>query len=243
MDAGRKAVGTALRRASPPGVSKQEAIRAAVTDYIVANSMPAGALLPTELVLMDELGVGRNALREAMKALEALGIVQIRHGFGTYVGNATLAALESGLRFRTEKSLHTDLSEIRNLLDVREVLEVGLASRVVSAVAPSDLALLDDIVDRMESTAAGGEYFPALDWQFHEALYVPLGNALIVDLLRVFWQVFSQVDAELPGARYAPAIAVQWHRDILDAIHAGDGSAASGAMGAHFSGIRGRLEV
>jgi DNA-binding FadR family transcriptional regulator len=176
-----------------------------------------------------------------MKVLEALGIVEIRHGFGTYVGGSTLTALESGLRFRAERSLHEGLAEIRELLDVREVLEVGLMDRVVTVLTDADLAALAEVVAEMAAAAERGEHFENADWRFHEGLYRPLDNHLVVDLLRVFWDVFHQVEPGLPGARYTPAAAAGWHRDILAALVARDVERARAAMSAHFSDIRERL--
>ncbi len=105
----------------------QEQVRSLLTDYIVEHGLGPGDPLPTEQELMREFGVGRNVLREGLKALQALGIVEVRHGYGTFVGNAGLTALERGLHFRAAMSLRAGLGELRDLLDVREALEVGLA--------------------------------------------------------------------------------------------------------------------
>src|SRR5258706_3844681 len=72
-----------------------------IIDLIVDRGLPPGAPMPTELSLMDDIGVGRNSIREAIKALQALGIVEVRHGYGTFVGSAGSAALQTWLRFRT----------------------------------------------------------------------------------------------------------------------------------------------
>ena len=68
---------------------------------ILDRRLRAGAPLPTEAELMEDLGVSRNSVREALKALQALDIVEIRHGYGTYVGQASLTPLIDGLTFRT----------------------------------------------------------------------------------------------------------------------------------------------
>ena len=223
------------------GPTKQETIRQAVTRFILDHGLEAGDALPTEAEFAELLGVGRNALRESMKVLDALGIVEIRHGFGTYVGEAALDSLERGLRFRAERSLSSGYSSIRDVLEVRELLEVALMPRVVAAFTGDDRAALGDIVARMRERAAADEYFPDLDWRFHETLYRPLGNALVVELVRVFWQVFSDVEPELPTSRYTPAQAYRWHAEILEAIEARDADAAETAMRAHFTGINERV--
>ncbi|WP_229119983.1 FadR/GntR family transcriptional regulator [Enemella evansiae] len=219
----------------------QEQVRSLLTDYIVEHGLGPGDPLPTEQELMREFGVGRNVLREGLKALQALGIVEVRHGYGTFVGNAGLTALERGLHFRAAMSLRAGLGELRDLLDVREALEVGLAARVVAAVDDAQLAALEEIVQGMQRAAVAGDYFPELDWRFHETLYAPLGNALVTDLLRVFWRVFGDVEAQLPGARYTPVAAAGWHAGILAAVRQQDVGATQRAVATHFADIRERL--
>nr|WP_262505854.1 GntR family transcriptional regulator [Streptomyces sp. TRM68367] len=72
-----------------------------IKKLIIDRRLPSGAPLRTEPLLMDYLGASRNSVREALKALRAMGIVEIRHGFGTYVGPRSLAPMIEGLAFRT----------------------------------------------------------------------------------------------------------------------------------------------
>jgi DNA-binding FadR family transcriptional regulator len=219
----------------------QTFIRDAMKSYILERGLKAGDPLPNEQDLMVQLGVGRHPLREAMKALQAVGIIEIRHGHGTYVGQVTLQSLEDGLAFRMSQSMAGDLRDVANVLEVRQAIEVGLADDVVAKFRKHSFDDLDTIVARMEAKAAEGKYFPDEDWAFHQALYEPLGNALIIDLLSVFWRTFAQVDARLPGARYSPADAAQWHRDLLNTLKTGDSEAFARSMKKHFHGIHTRL--
>ncbi|HLT61868.1 MAG TPA: FadR/GntR family transcriptional regulator [Microlunatus sp.] len=222
--------------------TNQEYIRDAVKAYILDHNLAAGDPLPTEQELMSQLGVGRHPLREAMKALQAVGIIEIRHGYGTYVGKLGLKSLEDGLAFRMSQSMAGDLREVRNVLAVRQALEVGLADEVVAHFAGGDLAELTEIVERMESKAERGETFAEEDWEFHRALYEPLGNDLVLDLVSVFWRTFADVNARLPGDEYAPTTSARWHRDLLDALRTGDPAKFAAAMKDHFLGIRVRFE-
>jgi DNA-binding FadR family transcriptional regulator len=223
--------------------ANQRALQESIKALIVERGLAAGSPLPTESELMGELAVSRHPLREAMKALEAVGIVDIRHGYGTYVGSVPFSALEAGLSFRTALSVRGDYADIRNLLEVREVLEAGLVGRVLAAHSHLDFAGLDAAVTRMEEEAEHGRFTPEQDWTFHETLYRPLGNELVLDLLQVFWKVFNTLDADLPRAPDAPAATARWHRQILDALLAKDESALHEAISGHFRGIRDRLEI
>jgi DNA-binding FadR family transcriptional regulator len=219
----------------------QSFIRDQMKSFILERGLKAGDPLPNEQELMVQLGVGRHPLREAMKALQAVGIIEIRHGHGTYVGQVTLQSLEDGLAFRLSQSMAGDLRDVRNVLEVRQALEVGLASEVVAHFSTTGVSHLEALVSAMESKASAGEYFPTEDWAFHEALYEPLGNALIIDLLSVFWRTFADVDARLPGARYTPLDAASWHRDLLNTLQSGDPADFADSMKAHFVGINTRL--
>jgi DNA-binding FadR family transcriptional regulator len=221
--------------------ANQEALREAVKALIVERGLRPGAALPTETELMRELGVSRHPLREAMKALEAVGIVDIRHGYGTYVGSVPMSALKAGLAFRGALSVRGDLTDMRDLLEVREVMETGLVPRVLAAYDDLDLGGLESAVAGMERAAGHGRYAPDDDWRFHETLYRPLGNALVLDLLQVFWKVFQELDDDLPRAASTPEATAAWHRAILEALRAKDEPALRAAAAEHFSDIRARV--
>ncbi|WP_114559046.1 FadR/GntR family transcriptional regulator [Desertihabitans aurantiacus] len=221
--------------------SNQRRIQDRIKQYVLDHGLAAGDPMPTEPVLMEVLGVSRNALREAMKALQALGFIDIRHGFGTYVGQPGLDPLRESLTFRMTRSLEGDLAEVRNLLDVRQALEVGFAEEVVGYYRDHPTDELDRLVSVMEAVGAVGGDFLRADLDFHLALYAPLDNPLSTDLLTVFWRAFHEVDPRLPQPDYSQSESAHWHRMLLDALVAGDPMLYMQRMREHFSGIRARL--
>jgi DNA-binding FadR family transcriptional regulator len=223
--------------------ANQRALQEAIKHMIVERGLPAGAALPTESELMRQLQVSRHPLREAMKALQAVGIVDIRHGYGTYVGSVPFTGLEAGLAFRGALSVRGDHADIRDLLEIREVLESGLVDRVLAAYDQIDFDALEAEVAAMERAAGRGRYAPERDWAFHETLYRPLGNQLILELLQVFWRVFNTLDAQLPRAGGTPEATAGWHRRILEALRARDEPAMRAAFVRHFEGIRSRVRA
>ncbi|MHB9861827.1 FadR/GntR family transcriptional regulator [Streptomyces sp. YIM S03343] len=223
------------------GESRNSRIQRQVVQLILDRRLTPGAPLPTEAELMEDLGVSRNSVREALKALQALDLVEIRHGYGTYVGQASLTPLVDGLTFRTLTRRDDDPGALAEILQVREALEEGLVGRVAAVVSAPDLDRLENVLTRMEETSGTGRPFPELDREFHELLYAPLGNALVPQLLGVFWTVFRRV----AGARGrtgdpAPEITVRRHRDIVTALRAGDAAGARHAMAVHFRGVEER---
>lgn len=208
---------------------------------ILDRRLRPGELLPTEAELMEELGVSRNSVREALKALQALDIVEIRHGYGTYVGQASLTPLADGLTFRTLVQLADDTHALAEILQLREVLEEGLVRRVAVLLTHEELCQLEALVGKMEAAAEEGVAFPDLDREFHETLYRSLGNELVPQLLGAFWNVFNRVAGVRGWARDpAPDVTVRRHRDIVTALRAKDVEGAQRAMADHFRGIEAR---
>ena len=227
------------RRRPERRVSSQ--IQREVTQLILDRGLQAGAPLPTETELMEDLGVSRNSVREALKALQALDIVDIRHGYGTDVGEASLTPLVDGLTFRALARQGGDTAALAEILQVREVLEEGLVRRVAGTLTEDELDGLAAVVDRMEAAGRAGEPVAELDRDFHELLYASLGNALVPQLLGAFWTVFLRV----AGARGwtddpIPELTVRRHRDIVAALRARDVEGAQRAMSDHFRGIEAR---
>ncbi|MFG2497065.1 FadR/GntR family transcriptional regulator [Streptomyces sp. NPDC048441] len=212
-----------------------------VMQLILDRGLKPGALLPTEAELMEALGVSRNSVREALKALQALDIVEIRHGYGTYVGQVSLTPLADGLTFRTLVQPADDTHALLEILQLREVIEEGLVRRIAVLLTDEELCQLEALVGRMEESADTGAVFPELDREFHETLYRSLGNELVPQLLGAFWNVFNRVAGVRGWARDpAPEVTVRRHRDIVTALRARDVEGAQRAMADHFRGIEAR---
>lgn len=204
---------------------------------ILDRGLQPGEPLPTEIELVKELGVSRNSVREALKALQALDIVEIRHGYGTYVGRLSLDPLADGLTFRTLQRMGTDLKALSDILEAREALEDGLIRRVAASIPEEDLAALDAVVASMDERAKAGHAFPDEDREFHDILYRSLGNTIVGQLLRAFWDVFHRVSNELGSADPDPVETARRHRAIVEAVRRREVGAAQQAMAEHFRNI------
>lgn len=217
--------------------SRSAEVQQAVKDLIHEKRLAAGDPLPTESELMDELGIGRNSVREALKALQAVGIVDIRHGFGMFVGRMSLTGLVDEVAFHSRRSVEDHLGY---LIEIREVLESGLVRRLIDQRLDTGAAAA--VVDRMDAEAAVGEVSPETDRLFHDVLYRPLRNPLVGQLLGAFWDLDHLLRDDLGGPDEPPADVARKHRDIHAAVTAGDRDAAVAAMRAHFEEVRARLD-
>ncbi|QOV46857.1 FadR/GntR family transcriptional regulator [Streptomyces chromofuscus] len=212
-----------------------------IKKLIVDRRLAFGAPLPTEPELMAFLGASRNSVREALKALQAMGIVEIRHGFGTYVGRMSFAPMIEGLAFRTVAGHHRGEDSLLQLLRLREAMETGLVSRLAGRLTEGHLAELEALVDAMDRRAAQGVSLAGTDRTFHATLYRGLDNALLSEVLEAFWDAFHRVSRDLVEVPQDPRITCRQHREILDAVRSGDSLRAEQAIGDHFSHIRTRL--
>ncbi|MFI6517691.1 FadR/GntR family transcriptional regulator [Spirillospora sp. NPDC050679] len=214
-----------------------------VKQLILERGLAVGDPMPTEFELVEELDVSRNSLREALKALQAVGIVEIRHGFGMYVGTMSLGALVDELTFHARVSQRHGRDDLVHLVEVREILERGLVEQVIARGLAAGNAELDEVMRRMEEEAAAGRVTPETDRLFHELLYRPLANPIVNQLLGAFWDVYRTLQHDLAPVAQEAADVAQRHRDIYDALRASDRQAAVAAMAAHFQGIRDRLRA
>ncbi len=214
-----------------------------IKEFIVRNNLQPGDLMPTETVLCDELGVSRSSVREAIKTLSALDIVEVRHGHGTYVGSLSLRALVQSLAFRGLLSSNDDQKVLLDLVEVRQMLEQGLATQIVLAMKGELHSQLREVTDAMEEKAARGEEFFDEDREFHLMLMHPLGNDLVIQLTGAFWDVHAMVAPILGPAGKDIKSTAQDHVDIVDAAAAGDEEGLREAIAAHYEPIRRRIEA
>lgn len=231
------------KRAGKTRTSRADEVQQQIKQLILDRGLAAGDPMPTEFELVDELDISRNSLREALKALQAVGIVEIKHGHGMYVGSMSMAALVDELTFHARMSLPRGQAELAHLVDIREVLERGLIEQVIDRAPDGDDAEVEQVLIRMAAEAAAGSVTPETDRRFHELLYRPLANPIVEQLLSAFWDVYHTFEHELVPMRESSQDVVQRHREIYEALRRLDRPAAHAAMTEHFHGIRERLTL
>lgn len=207
-----------------------------IKHLILTRRLRPGDPMPTETELCETLGVSRSSVREAVRALTALGIVDVRHGHGTFVGELSLDPLVETLVLRGALQPGTDRQALREVIEVREALDAAMADRLAEAARGTrdpDLWLL---VETMEEIGHGGEDFAAADRAFHAALHALTGNSLAGPLAAAFWDVYTAVMPHL-GVRLPDDLAqtVGAHREMLEAVEAGDAQGYREAVRRHYA--------
>lgn len=205
---------------------------------ITLGTLIPGQRLPSERVLANLLGVSRPTTREAVRALEAMGIVSTRHGSGTFVTDLSAETLARPLIF----VLDINRNALHELFAVRVLLETGAAETAARSADRHTCDRLAACIAEMRS-ATDAESFLGPDLAFHQIVHQASGNALICALmngLRALTRASLLVSAAGEPARRE---AVTEHEAILAALHQGDGAAASLAMRAHVENAQRRSQA
>lgn len=220
---------------------RQREVAERIKQYILHHRLRPGDALPTEAELRAAIGASRSSVREAIKALTALDIVEVRHGYGTYVGKLSLAALVESLSFRGLLSRSDDYQVLSELVQVRQTLEQGLASAIIPALGEDLRGELERLTDAMDERARAGETFIEQDREFHLLLMKPLGNELVTQLTAAFWDVHAIVAPTMPTTPESVRETVAAHRAIVRAASAEDLHGFAEAIAAHYAPVRRHL--
>jgi DNA-binding FadR family transcriptional regulator len=195
----------------------------AIQEYMLSGRLHPGDPMPTETELCERLGVSRSSMREAMRTLTALDIVDVRHGTGTFVGDLSLSPLVSGLIFRALLTPAEDYTALRDVVEVRTALDLGLAQTIVQALEGTYNESLHKLVDHMIDLSERDESFTDDDHRFHSQLLAYLPNSLLGQLVEALWEVHMRVLPRLnvptPADIRQTAVA---HGAMLTAAEKGD---------------------
>lgn len=224
-----------LKRPEPLHVSVRESLRRFIED----NRLEAGDALPPEADLGQQLGVGRNSVREAIKSLESLGVLETRRGVGVFVKAFSFQPLLENLAYGLQISLR-DVEEMR---EVRRVLETGLIDKTVAMIGADDIAALRQVTEQMRVKAEAGESFAEEDQRFHRLLFRCQDNHTLSALIDVFWTAFYKASDFANLSNPNPLATWKDHHDIVEAVAAGDADLARRRLDAHYSGIQKVLEM
>ena len=207
----------------------------AIKDYIIQAQLQPGDPLPTESQLCEDLGVSRSSVREAVRTLVALDIVEVRHGHGTFVGQASMRPMVESLVFQVLLNRGEGYQGLLNVVELRATLDTALAPEVVRAWKGHKDPRIEQTLEEMEKLAHQGQRFPEQDRAFHAQLLSRVENPLYRHLSDALWAVHVLLIPLLraPEPKHILDTATS-HRQMLLTAQAGDISAYRVAIRAHY---------
>lgn len=211
-----------------------EQLKRLITD----GKLKVGDKLPSTKQISEQFGVGRSTTREALSALKAMGLIEIRQGGGCRVISSTPAEVE----LPELQSLRLNRETVLELLEARESLEVSNASIAASKRTDADLAVLSSLIDEMKRSAGDEAEGERLDLQFHLTVARATHNTIMV---RLFESIMGHIETAIHDIRrvelYAnTAVAERLygeHLAIYEAIRLQDAALAGDRMKQHLRHI------
>ena len=205
-----------------------------IKEMILSGDLKPGDRLPPEKELGDALGLSRSSLREAVKALEIIRVLDVRRGDGTYVTSLSPSLLLDALSFVVD--VHQDDS-VLELFEVRRILEPAAAVMATPRITGADITHLRDLLAQVDGTPSVDELV-ANDIVFHRYISERSGNAYLTRMLDALSS--STLRARVwRGLTQEGSVqrTLTEHRAIVDALEVGDTDLVAAQMTVHVSGV------
>ncbi|WP_262107592.1 FadR/GntR family transcriptional regulator [Arthrobacter sp. Marseille-P9274] len=194
---------------------------------ITEGSYSIGDKLPPERVLADEFGVGRSSMREALRMVEANGLLRTDHGVGVFV-----ISDKRNLKGPADMRLTGDYT-VSDLFEVRLALECKAAGLAAGRIDEDERDKLLDILEKAGVAQISDAEFVQLDKEFHKGISGASGNPLLLELSKSIGPLFEEYSHQVIGLPGRRETAHAGHLKILDAVLAGDPEAAQEAVTEH----------
>lgn len=208
-----------------------------VQDLIKEGKLKLGDKLPPEHILAEKFGTSRPSVREALSALEILGVIESRGGKGNFIKDN----LNSPLYERRFKELEEEESPFE-LLEARKAVETEIAGLAAEKAASEDIREIEEALDRMENTLNDTPRVMEFDREFHIAIAKAAHNSILFQMMNYLadglkeslWVNIKEKSWALPGH---PQKYLEEHTKLLEAIKKGDKKAARRTMYSHLADV------
>jgi GntR family transcriptional repressor for pyruvate dehydrogenase complex len=208
------------------GVAKQ-------IERLILKRLQPGDKLPSERELAETLRVSRSSIRDAIRSLELMGMVEPRQGAGTIVREISSESLVNPLANAIKRKEEL----IGELLDFRKMLEPQLAARAATRVSPNQISEMEQILERQEQKLRDGESAIVEDSEFHYAIALASGNSVVLRVLDTLMDLLRDSRERSLQVEGRPQKSLAGHRRILAALKRHDGEAAKAAMRRHIENV------
>jgi GntR family transcriptional repressor for pyruvate dehydrogenase complex len=198
-----------------------------------------GDRLPSIAAMAKQFGVGHPTLREALKKLESIGVLDIRHGSGVYVGRHPDMIVVSNPVYSGVASKQVVL----DLIQARLAIEVATVSLAAERASRSSIEAMEALLEEAGRNLGDDALLSASNMAFHREIARASGNTVFAQLLDVLTTLFQNEQRVILDVHGSREVDHQEHREILDAIRIHDPVAARERMAAHLGGVRDKMEL
>ena len=227
---GLQAIAGALQ---PVNAGVAQSVVNRILDLVRTGMLRSGDRLPSERELIDIFSISRPSLREAIRALSTLGVVETRHGGGAYVTDLKARTLLAPLDF----FLSLSQSNLADVFESRRIIEIEIARKAAINATAADVETLNGMLVAHEKVLTDPVGFRILDARFHAQLSEIAGNSV---LERIAYGLYNMgLDIRRRATENVALIrrSLDEHTTIVRAIEAADSAAAAAAMAAHLDHI------
>lgn len=197
--------------------------------YIEEKGLKPGDALPPEDRFSQEIGISRLSLREALKALDSLGIVESRQGEGVFVKAFSFDSILENLPY----AMAMTEAQVKNLLYTRAYLELGAIPDVINRIAPANIERMKQLAGAMLERAQQGLASPEHDHAFHVEMYKCLDNAFLDSMIDLFWRTFNRMNTMSTPLPASPAVLEGRARDHIYVVEMLEQRDTFGLISAH----------
>jgi GntR family transcriptional repressor for pyruvate dehydrogenase complex len=198
----------------------------------IGTRLHPGDTFPTERELTESFKVGRSSVREGLRMLESRGVIR-SVGNGTFV----VAELRSPLNRSLALLLSLEEGNLRELYELRRMLEGEAAALAAARRSDEDLASMAAAVDDMAQDLDDRDGYASADVRFHVAVAAATGNRVALHAMHAIRELLERALEQVYGIPGSAARSLEEHREILGAIRAGDAEEARGRMRRHLTRV------
>jgi GntR family transcriptional regulator, transcriptional repressor for pyruvate dehydrogenase complex len=202
-------------------------------ERLILTKLQPGDKLPSERELAEMLGVSRSSIRDAIRSLELLGLVEPRQGAGTVVREISADSVVNPLA----TLLTRQRQSVTELLDFRKMLEPPLAARAATHATAEEIREMEEILRRQDEKLGRGEIPVEEDSEFHYSVAMAAENSVVLKVLDVLMDLLRETRERSLQVEGRPEKSLAGHRRILSAIKRRDPAAAEAAMRRHIQDV------
>lgn len=210
----------------------------AVTDSVISQIREgryrAGDRLPTERELAEQLGVGRTSVREGLRFLEKLGILEIRQGTGTVVRSLSLGKVFEHL-IPVQTIIDLPDRDVRDIMQVRRILEAESARLAARHATERQLERLEELLDGMAASLENPRDYLEMDLEFHVVVAKASSNPVLAQLINLIRDIYTRYFEIVLRDPEMNKTSLDFHRQLYAALRDRDADAASQHILAHLS--------